>query len=216
MRTPLFIASCLALSLVACGDTASGTTGGTVTTSKASASASATAAAPSASASSADASATATATATASAVASASASASPAEGHTGTATAASAAPSGEPVVGEKKTNGSAYTAYMSAAKSYKAGKPGAVTVVVNAGEGYHINKEYPYKVKLDAPPAGVSYPSDTIRDVNRSEKTATMSVPFNADAAGSATISGTCSFSVCTDANCVIDKVPVSVTVKIE
>jgi hypothetical protein len=123
--------------------------------------------------------------------------------------------SGTPVEGEKK-NGEAYSAFMAAQKSYKAGKPGAVSVIVTAAEGYHINQKYHYKVQLDAPPAGVSFPSDTIRDAARTEKTATMTVPFNADAAGSAKISGTCSLSVCTGDQCVVDKVPLSVTVKIE
>jgi len=213
-RTPLLGGCFAALTLLACGDSSGGTTGGKATTSSAAPSASVAATA-TASATVASDSAAPSTSAASSTVASASSAPS------GAASVASAgtpsgASTGEPVVGEKATNGSAFSAYMSAAKSYKAGKPGAVTVVVSAGEGYHVNKEYPYKVKLNAAPAGVSFPSDTIKDVSRSEKTATMTVPFNADAPGSSTISGTCSLSVCTEGNCVIDKVPVSVTVKIE
>ena len=213
-RTSLFGGCFAALTLLACGDASSGTTGGKATPSSAAPGATAAATATASETTVASASPAPSASAAASSVASASSS--PTGSSVASSGSAPTAGSGEPVIGQKATNGTAFSAYMSAAKSYKAGKPGAVTVVVAAGEGYHVNKEYPYKVKLDAAPAGVSFPSDTVRDVSRAEKTATMSVPFNADAAGSATISGTCSLSVCTETNCVIDKVPVSVTVKIE
>ena len=122
---------------------------------------------------------------------------------------------GEPVKGEEKT-GAAYSAYMTGAKSYKAGQPGTVTAIVNALGDYHVNPEFPYKVKLDAPSGDVSFPSDTVRDVARTEKRATMSIPFTATSAGTKTISGTCSLSVCTKDQCVIEKVPLSVTVKVD
>ena len=74
--------------------------------------------------------------------------------------------------------GAAFSAYMTSSKSYKAGQAGTVTAVVNALGDYHVNPEFPYKVKLDAAPAGVTFPQDIIRDVSRSEKRATMSIPF--------------------------------------
>jgi DsbC/DsbD-like thiol-disulfide interchange protein len=105
---------------------------------------------------------------------------------------------------------------MTASKAYKAGQPGSVTAVVNALGEYHVNPEYPYKVKLGAAPAGVTFPEDTVRDVSRSEKRATMTIPFTPSQAGSATISGTISLSVCSKDQCVIEKAPVSVTVKVD
>lgn len=128
--------------------------------------------------------------------------------------AASASASGE-VKGEQK-GGPAYTAYMGGQKVYKAGKPGAVAVVVSALNEYHINPTYKYKMKMDAPPSGIAYASDVVTDASKSEKQASLSVGFTPSAPGSYTLTGTCSFSVCTDANCVVDKVPLSVTVKVE
>ncbi len=132
---------------------------------------------------------------------------------TGTASAqASASPD---VDGEQK-KGAAFSAYLSAKGSYKKGQPAAVTAVINAVGDYKINKEYPFKFKMGAAPAGVSYPEAIVRAVSRAEKRATMSIPFTPDAAGTATISGECSLSVCTDSNCVIEKAQLSVSVKIE
>ena len=91
-----------------------------------------------------------------------------------------------------------------------------MTAIVNAVGEYHVNQEYPYKFKMAAAPAGVTYPEAIVRAVNRTEKRATMSIPFTPDAAGTATISGECSLSVCTDSNCVIEKVNLSVAVKVE
>ena len=208
----LLIASAAACSEAAKPDQAGSSAPAATTAATASTSASpATSAAPSA---------TVTATASAdlpaaSAQASAQPSASGAKAASTGAPASSAKADTTEVKGEEKT-GAAFSAYMSSAKSYKAGQPGTVTAIVNALGDYHVNPEFPYKVKLDAAPSGVSYPQDTIRDVSRSEKRASMSIPFTASQAGSSTISGTISLSVCTKDQCVIEKAPVSVTVKVE
>jgi hypothetical protein len=153
--------------------------------------------------------------ATASAAPRDAASGSPKVATTGAPTATAAASAGPDVKGAE-AKGPSFTAYMSASSGYKAGKPGTVTAVVNALGDYKVNPEYPFKVKLDGPPAGISFPETTVRNVNRSEKKATISIPFTPEKAGTATISGTCSLSVCRATECVIDKVPVSVTVKVE
>ncbi|MBK8942927.1 MAG: hypothetical protein IPM79_36360 [Polyangiaceae bacterium] len=105
---------------------------------------------------------------------------------------------------------------MSGAGSYKAGQPNAVTAVVKALGEFKVNQEYPFKFTLNAAPAGVSYPETTVRNVARAGKTATISIPFTPSSAGSVTISGTCSLSVCTEAKCLVEKVPLSITVKVE
>lgn len=129
-----------------------------------------------------------------------------------TATAVASAPD----VKGSETKGAAFSAYLSGAGKYKAGQPGTVTAVVNAIGEYHVNQEYPYKFTLNAAPAGVSYGETVVRNVSRSEKRASISIPFTPQSAGNATISGVCSLSVCTSSNCVIEKVPLSVTVKVE
>jgi hypothetical protein len=131
-------------------------------------------------------------------------------------TTASATASAKPdVEGEQKKMPS-FTAYLAAKPSYKKGQPATVTAIVNALGEYHVNQEYPYKFKMGTAPAGVTYPEAIVRAVNRTEKKATMSIPFTPSAAGSTTISGELSLSVCTDSNCVIEKAQLSVTAKVE
>ena len=115
---------------------------------------------------------------------------------------------------EKK--GASFSAYMSGSGAYKAGQAGNVTAVANALGDYHVNQEYPYKFTLNAAPLGVSYGETVVRNVSRSEKRAAISIPFTPSSAGTVTISGVYSLSVCTSSNCVIEKVPLSVTVKVE
>lgn len=214
---PLALAALvLAASLsAACGDSGGGTTGAPPSTTSAAKSAT-----PAPTASTANSSATPADTAsaapsgTASAAPSGTSSASPSLSGLAPVSSAGPSPSGE-VKGEQK-GGPSYSAYMGGAKSYKAGKPGALFVVVNALDGYHVNPTYKYKMKMDAPPSGVSFASETVTDASKSEKSATLSIPFTPSAPGSYTMTGTCSLSVCTDANCVVDKVGLSVTVKVE
>ncbi|MFO0551258.1 MAG: hypothetical protein U0271_22910 [Polyangiaceae bacterium] len=214
----------LLVGLIACGDQGAAPTPDSAKTNKttASAASSNTAAAtnstpPPASATASDAT-PATSSATASAETSASGSAKPvASTTTGatTTTTASAAASAPDVQGAE-TKQAAFSAYLSGKGTYKVGQQGTVTAVVTALGEYHVNPEYPYKFVLNAAPAGVSFGETTIRTVSRSEKKASISIPFSADAAGTATISGVCSLSVCTAQNCVVEKVPLSVSVKIE
>jgi hypothetical protein len=135
---------------------------------------------------------------------------------TASAAATATAVASAPDVKGNETKGASFTAYMSGAGTYKAGQSGTVTAVVNAIGDYHVNQEYPYKFTLNAAPAGVSYGETVVRNVNRSEKRASISIPFTPQSAGTHTISGVCSLSVCTSSNCVIEKVPMSVTVKVE
>ncbi|MFO0618355.1 MAG: hypothetical protein U0414_37525 [Polyangiaceae bacterium] len=208
----------LAAGLVAaCGDSGAGTTGAPPTATTAAKSSTPIASgstAPAATSASATPSAAPSGSASSAPSASASASASSAAPASSIPPVSAASSSGE-VKGEEKS-APAYTAYMGGAKSYKAGQSGALFVVVSALEGYHVNPTYKYKMKMNAAPAGVSFASDTVTDVSRSEKQATMSVPFTPSQAGSYTLTGTCSLSVCTDTTCVVDKVPLSVTVKVE
>jgi len=69
---------------------------------------------------------------------------------------------------------------------------------------------------LDAPSGGVSYASNVVRSMSVGEKTSTMGVPFTPSQKGKATVSGTFSFSVCTEDKCLIEKRPLSVTVDVD
>ncbi|MBI4700111.1 MAG: hypothetical protein HY744_02915 [Deltaproteobacteria bacterium] len=151
------------------------------------------------------------ATASASATASAAASAAPA----GSASAAaSAAP--VPSVQGNAVADAPYAAYLAGKAAYRAGEPAAVTVVLEAKGGYKCNERYPYKFKLDPPPAGVSYPEPVARGIQYGPKRSTMPVAFVAARPGKATIAGTFHFSVCTAELCKIERAPLSLTVRIE
>ena len=82
-----------------------------------------------------------------------------------------------------------------------------------------MNEEYPYKVKLPDPaPEGVRYPKAIL---NKAEGTFTKTtgmfkVPFVPTKAGSVDVSCVVSLSVCSENNCIMEKVPVSLTVAIK
>ncbi|MBI4956186.1 MAG: hypothetical protein HY908_29475 [Myxococcales bacterium] len=230
----LALALLTSLASAACGDSPGKPTPDTGTrgaSSRASAT-STTASTTSATSASASASATGSASASATGSASAAPSGGPASSASGSASAAassspttsalasaSAAPTASveapPVVGAEKGGGE-YGAWLQAAGSYKAGETGAVTVVLVAKGDYHCNEKYPYKLKLDPPAAGLSYPAPIARGMSIGAKRSTMSVAFTPSQPGSYTISGTFYFSVCTDASCKIDQVPLAVAVKVQ
>ncbi len=129
-----------------------------------------------------------------------------------TATAVASAPD---VKGEEKKQ-AAFSAYLSGAGKYAAGSPGNVTAVLNALGEYHVNQDYPIKFTLGAAPAGVSFGETVLRNATKGDKRASISIPFTPSAAGSYTISGVFSIGVCVASSCTNEKVPLSVTVKVE
>ena len=189
-------------------------------TAAASASASATsdASAESSSSSSAPASSAGATASGAASVTTASASVSVAEAPPASASASAAASSAAPaetVMGKQQGAGQ-YSAWLQSAGRYTAGQPGSVTVVLTAKGDFHCNDKYPFKLKLDPPQDGVSYPDSTVRGMVVGPSRSTMSVPFVPSKPGPVTISGNFYFSVCNEASCKIDQAPLSVTVKVE
>jgi len=139
-----------------------------------------------------------------------------------TAVASAAPPPPEPPppppVVSPKVGEQSFSLWMQSSGRYKAGQQGVVEVVLIPKGEFHCNQEYPYKMKLGAAPAGVTYPSAIVRTegVSVSPSRATMRVPFVPQNAGDARISGKFYFSVCTSEQCVIDNRDLSVTVKVE
>jgi hypothetical protein len=112
-----------------------------------------------------------------------------------------------------------YIAEMKAGGGYKAGAEGAVEVTLTPKGSYHTNAQYPYKFKVADPPAdGVSYPKPVLAraDGNFEEKRGSFKVPFVVAKAGKATVGGTLFLSVCSDANCIMDKVALEVPVDVK
>lgn len=136
---------------------------------------------------------------------------------TSAAGTARTAEAGPPVEGTKVGEPN-FSVWMQASPKQKVGQPGSVQVVLVPKNGFKCNDAYPYKLKLNDPPAGVSYPNAIVRKENMSvsPKQSVMNVPFTPTAAGDARISGKFFFSVCTADQCLIDSRDVAVNVKIE
>jgi hypothetical protein len=92
-------------------------------------------------------------------------------------------------------------------------------LVVQAKGEYHINEKYPYRFKLeDPPPTGLKYPKPVIgkEDGTMDEHKVTLKVPFVPASAGDKKVAGTLSLSVCSAANCLMDKQQLDLTVKVD
>jgi hypothetical protein len=95
----------------------------------------------------------------------------------------------------------------------------SVEVLVEAKGEYHINDKYPYRFKLeDPPPQGIKYPKPVVgkEDGTMDQRKVVLKVPFISEASGDKRVGGTLSLSVCSAANCLMDKQPLEVTVKVE
>lgn len=137
------------------------------------------------------------------------------------------------VAASPKADTENFAVEIKASKSpYAAGSEGKVDLVLATKGGYHMNDQYPYKFKVADPPAeGVSYPKAIVaksdfsfteenknNPANKDHKadTAKVQIPFVAAKAGKATVAGTLYLSVCSDANCVMDKVPLELAVDVK
>jgi hypothetical protein len=109
-----------------------------------------------------------------------------------------------------------YAAKLEAAPKYERDKPGVVTVVVDAKEGWHINPDYPFKFTIKGDVPGVDFPAMIVTEVKRTESRATLAIPFVPKDAGSKKIEGVCSLSVCKAERCALEKVPLETTVTVE
>ena len=92
-------------------------------------------------------------------------------------------------------------------------------VIIQAKGDYHMNDKYPYKFKVQEPPAeGLKYPKPVLgRDDGQfEEKRAVLKVPFVVETAGDKKVGGTLPFSVCSSQNCLMDKQALETTVKVD
>lgn len=111
-----------------------------------------------------------------------------------------------------------FNLWMQAAGKYTAGQQGAVQIVLVAKGAFHCNDKYPYKFKLGAAPAGVSYPQPIVRveSMSLTPARSVMTVPFVPSAPGDARIAGTFSFSVCSASSCQLETRELAINVKVD
>ncbi len=123
------------------------------------------------------------------------------------------------IAGGPRSETENYVAEIKATGAYKAGTEGTVEVTLTPKGNYHTNDQYPYKFKAADPPAdGVTYPKPLLARADGTFEKAkgSFKVPFVAAKAGKATVGGTLSLSVCSEANCIMDKVPLDVAVDVK
>ena len=84
-----------------------------------------------------------------------------------------------------------------------AGKGATSVIEVSPAAGYHMNKEFPARLRV-TPPTGVTVakPDLSKEDAELNETMLRFSVAFNAAAAGKVTLAGLGDFSVCNDTTC--------------
>jgi len=112
-----------------------------------------------------------------------------------------------------------YIAKITSAGPCKKDQTCSAEVVVQAKGEYHINDKYPYRFKLEDPaPAGMKYPKPVIgkEDGTMDEHKVMLKVPFVSTSAGDKKVAGTLSLSVCSAANCLMDKQQLDLAVKVE
>jgi hypothetical protein len=136
------------------------------------------------------------------------------------------APGAAPVVQElaavaagPTTDNANYRVAIRPVGTCKKGETCAIEVALEAKGEYHINEQYPYKFKVDeAASAGVKFPKPVVGkdDAVVEEKKLVLKIPFIADTAGDKKLAGTLSLSVCSAANCLMDKQPLEVIVKVQ
>jgi hypothetical protein len=103
-------------------------------------------------------------------------------------------------------NDDAFSTWLQAPSPATAGAATYVEAVLVAKAPYHCNAEYPHKFKLGAPSPGVSYPEETVRGMQVTAERSVLRIPLQAANAGLAKVSGTLSFSVCTEERCLVEK----------
>lgn len=121
------------------------------------------------------------------------------------------------VAGASSYDKDTYKVEMKLNGSCAAGKECKVDVTLESKKEFHINDKYPIKFKaVDTPPEGVTFTKATVKKEDGKFETSKGSLPvaFTIAKAGKAKIGGTFSFSVCSDANCVMDKVELELEVE--
>ncbi len=115
------------------------------------------------------------------------------------------------------------TIAVTAPADAKAGAESTATILVTPKAGYHVNTEFPIKLTLDAPPAGVTLAKTqwvaggSSKDKGDAdaldEQHLALSIKLTPAASGTYTINGSFKFAVCDHDSCLAKKEPIAITV---
>jgi hypothetical protein len=114
-----------------------------------------------------------------------------------------------PLAGASKSGGRAedpaFSVWLEGPSEVVVNKPSKARARVMAKDPYKCNDKYPAKFTWDSP-EGISVGDAKVRGMNVVGKEGTLALPFSAVRPGPVKLSGTLSFSVCTKANCRVEK----------
>jgi hypothetical protein len=116
--------------------------------------------------------------------------------------AASAKPSIAPASAAAVPQAAPYTIHIAAGNA-AAGKPATSVIEVRPATGFHMNLEFPARLRV-SPAAGVTVTKADLakEDAELTNELLRFSVAFSAAAAGKVTLAGLGDFSVCNDTTC--------------
>lgn len=122
-------------------------------------------------------------------------------------------------------SGEPYEVKFTSPSPFVAGKESAAVVLVKAGPGLHVNAEYPVAFKPEGSEAvkfaqermpltpGTKTPcADNAEDACAVE----FALPLTPEKAGPAKVAGVLAFSVCSAEKCLIEKVPLTLAIKVD
>jgi hypothetical protein len=121
------------------------------------------------------------------------------------------------VAGAAKYDKDQFVVEMKSSGACSAGKECKVEISLAAKGDFHVNDKYPIKFKaVDPAPEGLTFTKSVVKreDGTFEAKKGSLPVAFTVAKAGKVKVGGTFSFSVCSDANCVMDKVDLEVEVE--
>lgn len=104
-----------------------------------------------------------------------------------------------------------------AAVTAKRGAPATAKVVFKPAGGFHLNKDFPTSLKLQAP-TGVTMARTSFNqaDAQLSDNEGVFAIALTPNEPGKKVITGTLNFAVCTDNTCNPQKSPVSIEVNVQ
>lgn len=111
-------------------------------------------------------------------------------------------------------SGEGFNTWLEGKSRYALNQPASVTLVLTADAPFKCNDQYPYKFTL-TPPSGLTVTETVLKSMNVGTHRSTLSIPFTPNSAGTHTLSGELSFSVCTEDKCLIEKQAVSIPIEV-